>query len=214
VSRRGIVRGRNVSRERHASAAGDAAQRCEDESGNHREASYRKRAYDVEAEPYSRDKPWQGVTPGGRATDAYVNVNEGLGGGLAMRARILVVDDEPALGQTLKYLLEDNHDVTSVTSGTAALDLLLKKREEYDLVLCDLMMPQVSGMDVHQKLSVERPGFERRLVFMTGGAFTPRAIEFLARVPNARLDKPFTADAVEALLSHELTHVASGAPAH
>jgi CheY-like chemotaxis protein len=58
-------------------------------------------------------------------------------------------------------------------------------------VLCDLMMADVSGMNVFEALRRERPGLEGRLVFMTGGVFDPQVADFLAAIPNACVDKPF-----------------------
>jgi CheY-like chemotaxis protein len=55
-------------------------------------------------------------------------------------------------------------------------------------------MPELTGMDVYVELARMRPGAEQRIVFMTGGAFTPRAQTFLATVPNQTLYKPFTPD--------------------
>ncbi|RYG74121.1 response regulator, partial [bacterium] len=111
------------------------------------------------------------------------------------RARVLLIDDEPALARTLKLLLSELHDVTAVTTGKEALEILLGGAV-FDLVLCDLMMPQVTGMDIHAKLAVERPDMVERLVFMTGGAFTARASDFLKRVSNVRLEKPFSTELV------------------
>ncbi|HEY6079252.1 MAG TPA: hybrid sensor histidine kinase/response regulator, partial [Polyangiaceae bacterium] len=69
-----------------------------------------------------------------------------------------------------------------------------------DLVLCDLMMPDVSGEHVFQAVSQHTPGLVPRFVFMTGGAFTERAQEFLARFPGRQLEKPFNIDEIEVLL--------------
>jgi CheY-like chemotaxis protein len=124
---------------------------------------------------------------------------EPQGKGAPRRARLLLVDDEPALARTLKLLLSEAHDVTAVTTGQEALEILLGN-DSFDLVLCDLMMPQVTGMDIHTRLVAERPQMAERIVFMTGGAFTARAADFLKRVTNARLEKPFSTDAVETLL--------------
>jgi PAS domain S-box-containing protein len=112
------------------------------------------------------------------------------------RARVLVVDDEIAIGNTLRELLEPEHEVTAVTSGADALERV-RRGEEYDVVLCDLMMPQMTGMEVYDRLREVAPGVEARVVFMTGGAFTTRASDFLARIPNRRVEKPFSITAVE-----------------
>ena len=114
-------------------------------------------------------------------------------------ARILIVDDEPSLTLTLKYLLQDRHEVTTACSGEEALTLL-RSGVPYDAILCDLMMPGTNGIDVFTTLARERPGDERRIIFMTGGAFTPRCVSFLEANENPRLEKPFTLREVDAAL--------------
>ena len=113
-------------------------------------------------------------------------------------AAVLVVDDERAVGVSLARVLR-GHDVTVVTSAKEALDRILAD-EHFDVVLADLMMPEMSGMDLYDELARRRPRLAERMVFVTGGAFTPAAKEFLDRVPNERLDKPFTTAAVRALV--------------
>lgn len=107
----------------------------------------------------------------------------------ASRARILIIDDDVNLGRVMATALH-GHEATVVTSGAAGLTALLEQ-SPYDLVLCDLMMREVSGVDLYEALKVRRPGLEKTLVFMTGGAFTPRARAFLESVENQRVEKPF-----------------------
>jgi len=116
------------------------------------------------------------------------------------RARILIIDDEPLLGQTLRFAFQDKHDVEVASSGRDALDRLATD-SDFDLVLCDLMMPDVSGEHVYRAVSEHAPGLLPRFVFMTGGAFTERAQEFLAHFAGRQLEKPFNIDEVEVLLS-------------
>jgi len=120
-------------------------------------------------------------------------------GGVLPRARILVVDDELGVASMLSRLLASEHDVEVRTSGKEALELLLGDAE-FDLVLCDLLMPRVSGMQLFEQLQAKRPELAERVVFMTGGAFTPRASEFISRVPNARIEKPFDLKRVRRLV--------------
>jgi CheY-like chemotaxis protein len=115
------------------------------------------------------------------------------------RARVLVVDDDQGVADGLRLMLEDEHDVVSVASGREALHLLLRD-DVYDVVFCDLMMPGLSGMDLYEALRSNAPGSERRLVFMTGGAFTAEAARFLTLVPNQRIEKPFDLASVRRLL--------------
>ena len=110
----------------------------------------------------------------------------------ATRRRILIVDDEETLLRTLQDELGQHHDVACAASGDDAIRLL--RTTTFDVVLCDVMMPSTSGIDVFQALRQHRPGDERRIVFMTGGAFTGAARDFLASVPNPKLEKPFSYD--------------------
>lgn len=111
------------------------------------------------------------------------------------RGKVLVIDDEGLVRDVLRMMLEDQHTVVTCGSGREALDRL-GRGERYDVILCDLMMPDLSGMDVHAALATQAPELARRMVFVTGGAFTDEALAFLARVPNTRLEKPIDADAL------------------
>ena len=108
----------------------------------------------------------------------------------APRRRILVVDDDRQICKALARLLRQEHDLVLAGSGVEAKELI-EQGGVFDLILCDMMMPEVSGMDLHQWIEARDPDLADRMVFMTGGVFTPRAREFLQRVDNARLEKPF-----------------------
>jgi PAS domain S-box-containing protein len=108
------------------------------------------------------------------------------------RGRVLVVDDESVVAHTLKVLLQGEHDLIVAESGAEALELLGKAHEEpYDAILCDLMMPGMTGMELFEVLRREQPALARRVVFMTGGVSMLRVSEFLESVPNAKFEKPF-----------------------
>jgi len=115
------------------------------------------------------------------------------------RGQVLVVDDELAVANMLSRLLSDEHDVEVRTTGQEALELLLGDRD-FDVVMCDLLMPGMSGMALYEQLKAARPGLEQKLVFMTGGAFTQRAAEFLNNVNNPRVEKPFDVRKVRRLV--------------
>jgi signal transduction histidine kinase/CheY-like chemotaxis protein len=117
-----------------------------------------------------------------------------------LRRRILLVDDEPALLRAVVRILEKRHEVRTASDGQRALELL-ERDERFDLILCDLMMPGISGMKLHVLLRRSHPALAERMVFMTGGVFTDSAREFLASVPNRCLEKPFTADEIEGLIA-------------
>ena len=87
-----------------------------------------------------------------------------------------------------------------VASGRAAIDTLGNPDVWFDAILCDLMMSDLTGMDVYEVVKLARPGTEKRMIFMTGGAFTARARDFLDRVTNPRLEKPFTIPVLDALI--------------
>jgi CheY-like chemotaxis protein/two-component sensor histidine kinase len=114
------------------------------------------------------------------------------------RAAVLIVDDERAVGVALGRVLRD-HDVTIVTTAKEALDLL-DSEKIFDVVLSDLMMPGMSGMDLYDELLRRGSRAAERMVFLTGGAFTAAAKAFLGRVHNERIEKPFDATAVRALV--------------
>lgn len=107
----------------------------------------------------------------------------------AERARVLVVDDQLAIGVLLRRVLR-GHDVEAVSSARQALGLL-DSGQRFDVILSDLMMPEMSGMGFYEELRRRFPQDAERVVFMSGGAFTPTAKQFLEQVPNQRLEKPF-----------------------
>jgi two-component system, cell cycle sensor histidine kinase and response regulator CckA len=111
------------------------------------------------------------------------------------RGRVLIVDDEPAVGRALRRILRD-HDVELATSGRQALERL-RTDTRFHVVLCDVMMPDLGGKDLYEAVQQGGSGLERRFVFVSGGAFTPGARDFLARVPNPTLEKPFDEAAVK-----------------
>jgi CheY-like chemotaxis protein len=103
----------------------------------------------------------------------------------------LVIDDEKFLLDTLVRVLEEDYEVTTAHGGHQALELL-QSGERFDLILSDLLMPGVTGMDLFAELEKHHPAHASRIVFMTGGAFTARAQRFLAGGQHAVLEKPFT----------------------
>jgi CheY-like chemotaxis protein len=120
---------------------------------------------------------------------------------VAARAlRVLVVDDDPAIQRALARSLHGHH-VVAASGGAEALALL---ERDFDLVLCDLMMPGVTGMDVAERLATSGHPALEVLVLMTGGAVTERAQRFLATTRLSVLHKP-----VEPAALAELTAAAA-----
>jgi CheY-like chemotaxis protein len=101
--------------------------------------------------------------------------------------RILIVDDEPLIARSLSRVLR-GHELVLAGDGEAALWECLSR--EFDLILCDLMMPRMDGPLFHAALSNHRPKLASRVVFMTGGAFTQGTRHFLDTVSNAWVEKP------------------------
>jgi signal transduction histidine kinase/DNA-binding NarL/FixJ family response regulator len=106
------------------------------------------------------------------------------------RGRVLVVDDEPLLLSLFERLLGVHHDLAGETDARVALERV-ERGERFDAILCDLMMPEMSGMDLYDAIAESAPEQAERMIFLTGGAFTAPARAFLERVSNPRFMKPF-----------------------
>ena len=108
----------------------------------------------------------------------------------APSARILIIDDEPSVAKALKRLIGKVEDVAILTDAREALQRI-EAGERYDLIVSDLMMPAMTGMDLHRALLARQPEQAARMVFVTGDAFTQEARAFLAQFPGRHLEKPF-----------------------
>lgn len=109
--------------------------------------------------------------------------------GSAPRRRVLVIDDDPLVGRALARALSEGNEVEVVADAPHAL-ARIDGGERYDVILCDLMMPGMTGMDLYAEILRRVPKLAARFVFMTGGAFTPRAQAFVETVVNPCLEKP------------------------
>jgi PAS domain S-box-containing protein len=108
----------------------------------------------------------------------------------APRRRLLVVDDDALVVRALVRSLSQAYDVEGVGSAADAL-ARLDVGPRFDTVLCDLMMPQMTGMELHARVAARDPALAARMVFITGGAFSAAATDFLARTRNTCIEKPF-----------------------
>ncbi len=115
------------------------------------------------------------------------------------RGRVLVIDDEPMVASSLRRNLTKDHDVVALTSAREAFELI-EAGERFDVIFCDLMMPDMTGMDFYEALAKDHPALAPSVVFFTGGAFTARATAFLESVPNTCLDKPAEMEKIRGLL--------------
>jgi two-component system NtrC family sensor kinase len=116
------------------------------------------------------------------------------------RRRVLVIDDEPGIAAVFRRIIGRSHEVVVAHSGREALELL-EKDDAFDRIFCDLMMADLTGMDVYETLAVHRKECLERFVFMTGGSFTERARTFLQTVPFPRIDKPFDPEHIRDLVA-------------
>ena len=115
------------------------------------------------------------------------------------KGRVLVVDDERMLCATIERVLFNEHEVVTTTSAKEAVRRIVQG-ERFDIILSDLMMPEMTGMDFHRELSRVAPEQAVKMIFMTGGAFSADAADFLQRVPNPSIEKPFKPKALRDLL--------------
>jgi len=117
----------------------------------------------------------------------------------ARRLRVLLVDDEPLVARALARVLRE-FEVDLETSAAGALARVRGGGAPYDAIVCDLMMPDATGMDLHARVAEEDSGSAARFVFVTGGAFTERARAFVASTDAPVLEKPVDPDALKAAI--------------
>ncbi len=115
-----------------------------------------------------------------------------------VRGKILVIDDDHAVSKMLARTLRNEHDVVVCNDGREAL-ASIAAGAFYDVIFCDLMMPTLSGMDIYEGLSLANPEQAQRMVFMTGGAFTERAKEFMDATSQQHILKPFVSETPRAI---------------
>lgn len=129
----------------------------------------------------------------------------GGSGPVLRRRRVLVVDDEPALAAMIARMIEDDFEVEIASDAQTAMSSIVASvmaiARPPDVILCDLMMPHVSGAELFRSACKAVPGIERRFVFMTGGAFTPWVADFLGSCHRPCLEKPFAYDSLRAIVS-------------
>ena len=115
------------------------------------------------------------------------------------KPRLLVIDDEPLVISMLTRLLRRRYDLTTTTSGIEGLRLACE--EPWDAILCDVMLPELSGPQLLQRLEAEGRPVAAKVGFMTGGAFGSEASSFLDRLGRGGwLAKPFGLSELEAFV--------------
>ena len=120
----------------------------------------------------------------------------------ARRGRILVIDDEPTILKAMRRILRD-HDLICLTDAREALDLLARG-ERFDLILSDVMMPSMTGIELYERLLADHPDVVPRVIFITGGTMNPRVADFVAVIPNLWLEKPVAVAELRDLIQRRL----------
>ena len=105
------------------------------------------------------------------------------------RGTLLLVDDDVLFTTSLRRLFAAEHDVTVINDGRIALERLLGG-EQFDVILCDLMMPNLTGAELHAAIREKNPEVADHMIFITGGAFSPASQQFLERITNLCFEKP------------------------
>jgi CheY-like chemotaxis protein len=113
------------------------------------------------------------------------------------RGRLLIVDDEVVFSGSLRRLFSHEHDVTVVNRGRDALSRM-RDGESFDAILCDLLMPEVTGIDLYSELRRIAPDQAECMIFLTGGAFSENAQQFLDGIANRWFEKPCNLDQLRA----------------
>ncbi len=116
------------------------------------------------------------------------------------RSRILIVDDDAMVLSALRRRLRRRYDIVTVLGGVEALARIAED-SRFDAIVCDLMMPEVDGKSFYDTIAQSYPKLVERIVFMSGGAFTPRLRKFAASVSNPMLQKPVTREDLESMLT-------------
>jgi CheY-like chemotaxis protein len=119
------------------------------------------------------------------------------------KPRVLILDDEPMITTILRRMIGQDYDCHVSHSSVEALDSI-RNGARYDVILCDLMMPEITGVDVFAEVQSLDPAQARRMIMMTGGAFTAETSDFLERISNPRIEKPFDAARVRAAMAQVL----------
>jgi CheY-like chemotaxis protein len=114
-------------------------------------------------------------------------------------ARVLLVDDEALVVDSLRRVLSAEFDVCSTTRAEQALAWILGG-ESFDVILCDVMMPGLNGVELRRRIEEFSPEQAVRIVFVTGGLLLPHVRSMLDDVPNTVLEKPIDVEGLRELI--------------
>jgi signal transduction histidine kinase/ligand-binding sensor domain-containing protein/ActR/RegA family two-component response regulator len=119
---------------------------------------------------------------------------------LPRRRRVLIVDDEPRVAQALERMLSTDYDLTLVSCGATAIDHITAG-VRYDAIISDVMMPNMTGIELFDRLESLAPDQASRVIFLTGGVFTPQTQTRLEAAGNPQLHKPVGAHELRACIA-------------
>lgn len=123
------------------------------------------------------------------------------------KKRILIVDDELMLLLSMQRMLEDLYDVNIALGGKEAIDMINKQDSGFDLIICDVSMPDINGPSLYLYIVKNHPGLEKKLIFMTGGPLSTYLDDFFTSNNNLCLSKPFGYDQLRQIIKDFLeTH--------
>ncbi len=151
-------------------------------------------------------EPGQGATfrvelpVAGLDLEAPTAVPRAPGGKPLVRRRVLIIDDEVQLLGALQRLLRGDFDVETESRAASAL-ARLQRGETFDHILCDLQMPEMTGMDLFEALTRDGHPAATQIVFLTGAAVTERARRFIATTDRPVLAKPASVASLRELLA-------------
>ena len=153
----------------------------------------------VESEP-GEGAVFRVVLPAAPEAPAVPSPVAPIAGAQGRRGRVLVIDDEQAVAGVISRILRNDNDVVLLDNASAAL-ARLATGEAFDIILCDLMMPGMGGIELYQAMVEQHPARLGRLVFLSGGVFTERAAAFVREVENPTLMKPLSVTALREIVA-------------
>lgn len=143
------------------------------------------------------------ILPARAAMPAKAEVRANSPVALPKDRRVLVIDDDPNVIRVISRALAGGPDLAIELDARAAL-ARVDAGEHVDLIICDLMMPNMTGMEFQDALRERQPALADGMMFITGGAFTPAAQEFVANSANTFIDKPFKSGVLRAAVAERL----------
>jgi PAS domain S-box-containing protein len=116
------------------------------------------------------------------------------------RHRVMIVDDEPRVAQALKRMLHGDHELTLASCGAEAIEHV-SAGERFDAIITDVMMPNMTGIELFDRLEHVAPDQAMRVIFLSGGVFTAQTQTRLEASGNPQLTKPVSAQELRACVA-------------